>query len=349
MLKRITILSTLSLILCISHCAFAENVEESTKLSQAGSFADRGDVQKFIQEMQSKHKFNAKELSNLFKTISSDPKVLQAMSKPFEEVSWTKYKERFVNDERATKGVEFWRQNETALAKAEAEFGVPAEVIVAIIGVETRYGRNTGHFSVLQSLATLAFDYPRRAQFFRGELEEFLLLVKEEKLDPQTTMGSFAGAMGIPQFIPSSYRRYAVDFTGSGRRDLIHNVNDAIGSVANYFKSHGWQMGEKVALPATANGGTYAAVINTSSKDPVPKMTLAEFAQYNIQPKDKEILSQNSHKPAAFIILDKDSTHAEQWLTFKNFYVITRYNHSVNYAMAVYQLSQKIRNLKNKA
>lgn len=310
------------------------------------AFSERQEVQSFIQDMCSKHHFDKQELMTLFKKFSTDSKVLQAISKPYEEVNWSKYKNTFVNNDRANAGVQFWKNNAAMLAKAEAEFGVPAEIIVAIIGVETYYGRNTGHFPVLQSLATLAFDYPRRAEFFKSELEQFLLLVKEEKLDPISTLGSFAGAMGTPQFMPSSYRRYAINYSGSGNRDLIHNVSDAIGSVANYFKQHGWETGERVAHEVKARGQDYQKIA-ISSKNPIPKINLSDFSQYNIHFKDENALKKDYQKQGAFIILNKDNPSEELWVGLKNFHVITRYNHSVHYAMAVYLLSQRIKQLKD--
>jgi membrane-bound lytic murein transglycosylase B len=326
--------------------ALAKQPTKSSKKDPASrKFGDRREVQQFIWDMYVKHKLNVQENKKLFRTIGTDPKVIQAMSKPFEEVPWAKYRERFVTDERAQAGVEFWNANEDALKKAEAEFGVPPEIIIAIIGVETYYGRNMGNFLVLQALSTLAFDYPPRAQFFRKELEQFLLLAKEEALDVSSVFGSYAGAMGIPQFIPSSYRRYAVDFTGSGRRDLINNTPDAIGSVASYFRENGWEPNQPVAYVAQVFGSEYQRLANTNQKAPLPKLTLGDYAKFNIQPKDSKILKNVKSHKASFIILNDKTFNPEHWLTLQNFYVITRYNHSVNYAMAVYQLSQRIQAL----
>lgn len=307
-------------------------------------FSDRKEVQQFIWDLYVKHKLNIQQLKQLLK-ISPDPKVIQLISKPFEEVFWPQYREKFVTEERAKAGVDFWKANEAALKRAEAEYGVPAEIIVAIIGVETYYGRNTGNFLVVQALATLAFNYPPRATFFRNELEQFFLLINEEKLDGKTVLGSYAGAMGLPQFMPSSYRRYAVDFSGHGKRDLIHSTTDAIGSVANYFSEHGWKSGQPVAYPAQVYGSEYQRLANTNMKDPQPKLTLEAYSRFNIQPKDKNGLKLNKDAKASFIMLKSNDPNPELWLTLQNFYVITRYNHSVNYAMAVYQLSQRIREL----
>lgn len=307
-------------------------------------FSDRRAVQIFLWDVYVKHKINLQNMKQLLK-ISPDPKVIQAISKPFEEVSWSQYREKFVNDERAKAGVVFWKNNAAALKKAEEQFGVPAEIIVAIIGVETYYGRNTGNFLVIQSLATLAFDYPPRAQFFKSELEQYLILLNEEKLDGRTLKGSYAGAIGLPQFMPSSWRRYAVDFSGKGYRNLVNDVSDAIGSVGNYLNKHGWEKNEPVALLAQVYGSEYQRLANTNMKDPLPRLTLADFSRFNIQPKDKKGLQSNKNAKAAFIMFNDKTSNPEYWLTMQNFYVITRYNHSVNYAMAVYQLAQRIREL----
>lgn len=304
-------------------------------------FAERKDVEKFINDVYIKHGISAWELKKLFKTVTPNPKVLQAISKPFEEVTWEKYKENFVTEERIKAGVEFWKQNEKMLRKAEADFGVPAEIIVSIIGVETRYGKTMGSFPVFQALATLAFDYPKRGTFFKGELEQFILLMHEDGLDPKTTLGSYAGAMGIPQFMPSSYRNYAISYDSSGRRDLSIPAN-AIGSVANYMSGHGWQKGEPIVLDTVAYGAEYQRLANTNA---LPKLPLKEYAQFNILPKNKEILNTKGKLQAAFILLNKDSKNPEPWLTLTNFYVITRYNNSINYAMAVYQLSERIKSM----
>lgn len=318
------------------------------KTSKRGSsdrkFADRREVQQFIWDLYVKHKLSIQQLKQLLK-ISPDPKVIQAISKPFEDVAWPQYRDKFISPERIKAGVDFWKKNQGALKKVQAEYGIPAEVIVAIIGVETFYGRNTGNFLVVQSLATLAFDYPPRSQFFKNELEQFFLLINEEKLDGKTILGSYAGAMGLPQFMPSSYRRYAVPFSGNGKRDLIHNTDDAIASVANYFKEHGWISGQPVAYQAQVFGSEYQRLANTNMKDPQPKLTLDAYSRFNIQPKDKEGLKTNKDAKASFVMLKTNDYNPELWLTLQNFYVITRYNHSVNYAMAVYQLSQRIREL----
>lgn len=318
----------------------------SAESSSATKFSNRKDVQQFIQQVSQKHKIDQDFLVSLFSIYASEPKVIQLMNKPSEALPWYRYQERLVSKERVQAGVLFWKKHEVLLSNIEKQYGVPAEIIVAILGVETYYGQKQGTYPVLQSLATLAFDYPRRASFFKNELEQFLLLVKEENLDPSKTLGSYSGAIGAPQFMPSSYRRFAVDFEGKGQRNLTQNIADTLASVANYFKVHGWQSGEKIADRALVSGDRYLPLRNLS-KDPKPNLTLQELANYNIRPQ-KVALEPNMKMKAKFITLEGTQNQIEPWLGFNNFYVITRYNHSTNYAMAVYQLSQRIRaELKN--
>lgn len=322
-------------LVCISGTVFAKT----------NTFAERAEVQKFIQVMTKKHGLNKDRLTSLLQ-ITPDNKVLEAISKPFEEATWQKYRDRFVSTERATAGVAFWKKHEAILKKASTQFGVPAEIIVAIIGVETNYGQNTGKFPVLRTLATLAFDYPKRAPFFKSELKEFLLLLSEEGLDPNNTFGSYAGAMGTPQFMPSSWRRYAVDFSGSGKRNLIANAADAIGSVANYFKAHGWKTGAPIVTKAIVKGTQVKNISIADKKNPKPTLPLKHLVKNNIVPESK--LPVIEETLTSLLVLNNAPNAQEYWIGLQNFYVITRYNHSVNYAMAVYQLSERIRALKQK-
>jgi membrane-bound lytic murein transglycosylase B len=310
--------------------------------NMVSSFANRKEVQQFIQQMSKKHGFDIATLTDFFKAFSSEQKVITLMDKPSEAQPWYRYQKNLVTEQRIKEGVLFWKKNATILKKAEKQFGVPPEIIVAILGIETYYGQRTGTYPVLQSLATLAFDYPRRADFFKSELEQFLLLVKEEKLDPIKTLGSYSGAIGAPQFMPSSYRRFAVDFENKGKRDLMYSMSDTIASVANYFKIHGWLAGEKIVDKATVSGTQYRTLLAGKSKDPKPSQTLNELAKYNIR-LGKNSPSRNTSKKVKFIALEKENNQIDPWLLYNNFYVITRYNHSTNYAMAVYQLSQQIR------
>lgn len=294
----------------------------------------RPELRQFIQEMAAKYDFDSKALDSLFAQAQPQPAIITAISSPAEAKPWYQYRPIFVNSARIEGGAAFWQEHKEVLEQAERIYGVPPEIIVAIIGVETRYGKNTGSFRVLDALATLAFDYPARGTFFRKELEQYLLLTREEGLDPLGLKGSYAGAMGKPQFIPSSYRHYAVDFDGDGRRDLWNNNADVIGSVANYFKTHGWKPQQPVIAPARIKGDQYKPLLKKNVK---PQMLVREFAQHGVSidgglPPDH---------PGMLIELETEQG-PEYWVGLDNFYVITRYNRSPLYAMAVYQLSREI-------
>lgn len=298
-------------------------------------FLDRPEVHTFISEMETKHHLSKPTLVRYFARARFQEPVLTAIAKPYEAKPWPEYRKLFITDTHVQNGVRFYQAHKELLQRAEASFGVPAEIIVAILGVETRYGENTGKFSVFESLSTLAFGYPPRAAFFRKELEQYLLLSREEGFDPLSLKGSYAGAMGVPQFMPSSYRQYAVDFNTTGKRDLLHEWGAIIGSVANYFKENGWAPGQAVAVPAKLDRGTRVQ----PSKEAKPKATLAELARLGIHPAAEG--PSNTTKGA--LITLEDPSAPEYWVGFNNFYVITRYNRSNNYAMAVFQLSEAIK------
>ena len=304
-------------------------------LCSAADFAEREDVRAFINGMVTRHGFEAERLREAFHGVEVSESVLRAISKPAEALPWYKYREIFLKPDRVEQGVRFWNENRAALERARSAYGVPEEFIVAIIGVETRYGKNAGDYKVIDSLATLAFDYPPRAEFFRGELEQYLLLAREQGFDPRSLKGSYAGAMGIPQFISSSYRRFAVDFDVDGVTDIWGNPQDAIGSVANYFHNHGWQKGGLVALPAGQVGGGAAVQPGTGLE---PDLTAADLEAMGIRP----ALPVPPGTKVKLVALETESG-PEYWLGFQNFYVITRYNRSPLYAMAVTQLAQMIR------
>ncbi len=296
---------------------------------------DRATAGRFINEMVGRHGFDRAALRALFDRVKLSPQVLAAISRPAESKPWYKYRPIFVTPASARAGATFWHHNSRLLAQAERRYGVPAQVILAILGVETFYGRNTGNYRVADALATLAFYYPPRARFFRAELEELLLLSREQLLDPLSLQGSYAGAMGLPQFIPSSYRRYAVDFDGDGFIDIWNNAGDAIASVANYLKTHGWESEQPVAVRARITGSGYAKFLDKKLE---PSIDLMRFKQAGITPE-----SEIDGNPRAALVALETKTGYEYWLGLKNFYVITRYNHSPLYAMAVYQLSEAIR------
>jgi len=289
-----------------------------------------------IQEMVEKHNFSQADLEPLFVSAIKKQNVLDAISRPAEKrLTWKEYRKIFLTKTRIANGVTFWEENKATLEKAEAEFGVPSEIIVAIIGVETLYGKRKGTFRVIDALSTLAFDYPPRSQFFRRELVEFLLLAREQKQDPLALTGSYAGAMGYGQFIPSSYRAYAIDYDKDGFADIWNNTEDAIGSVANYFKRHNWKTGEQVVVRSRVQKNYDEGIVNKSLK---PSMNVGELEALGFK-SVKPLKAANA--PASAIRLEGE-WGAEYWLGLHNFYVITRYNHSRLYAMAVWQLSQEI-------
>ena len=298
-------------------------------------------VQAFIQEMVDKHQFNKKDLNVWFKEAKTQPSIIAAMQRPAESKAWYQYRAIFLTPERIQAGVEFWKTHESALLEAQKRYGVPPEVVTAIIGVETFYGKNKGSYRVLDALSTLAFDYPPRAAFFKSELAHFFLLCREHHFDPLIPKGSYAGAMGMPQFISSSYRHYAVTLDDKSEIDLINNPSDAIGSVAHYFKQHGWKTGQAIAVPATLKKAADASLI-ADRKNPKPTLSLADAKTYGIVTKTKT----NPNDPFALLELEGSDNKPEYWLGMNNFYVITRYNHSSLYAMAVYQLSEAIKKQK---
>ncbi|HEY9198348.1 MAG TPA: lytic murein transglycosylase B [Gammaproteobacteria bacterium] len=288
----------------------------------------------FIDTMATQHGLPRAEVTALLARAQRQQSILDAISRPAEAKPWRDYRPIFLTRARIDGGVQFWNTNAQILADAERHFGVDARVIVAIVGVETRYGGNTGKYRVLDALCTLGFDYPKRAEFFRKELEQFLLLTREEHVDALSVQGSYAGAMGQGQFIPSSYRAYAVDFDGDGKRDLWNSERDVLGSVANYFKVHGWQQGAPVVARARVSGSAYKALLEKGLK---PHMPAGELARHGVST-DTPIAADT---PVALVELD-GADGLEQWVVFNNFYVITRYNRSPLYAMAVHQLSNEI-------
>ncbi|MBI5617717.1 MAG: lytic murein transglycosylase B [Gammaproteobacteria bacterium] len=292
-------------------------------------------VEKFVQRMATKHDYDAAALRVLFAQANRQDAVLKAISKPAEYKPWSEYRPIFLTPERIQAGVAFWRGQSAALERATQTYGVPAEIIVAIIGVETFYGRNTGSYRVLDALSTLAFNYPPRATFFTDELENFLLLARDEGVDPRTPTGSYAGAMGFPQFMPSSFRRFAVDFDADGHRNIWTDREDAIGSVANYLKEHGWEANRPVVLPAVAS----PAAEKLAADVEVPKRLLTEYVSSGVKP---AAVVSDASVPAMLLALDAEDGN-EYWFGFRNFYAITRYNHSPKYAMAVTQLAQAIK------
>lgn len=293
-------------------------------------------IETFITNMHERHGFERSALVKLFEPIQPDARVLKAMEPPTETKprSWENYRAQFLNKRRIDGGTRFWKSHQETLKQAENQFGVPAKIIVAIIGVETDYGANSGNFNILESLATLAFAYPRRGQYFRGELEAFLLLSRENQWDPASMKGSFAGALGIPQFMPSSLQNYAIDFDGNGFIDLSGSPQDAIGSVGRFLNLHGWQTGQPITEPLQVKLKEAEKLIETGIKPILRKTDLSA------QGISLEYLP--SFEPTALIDLATPEQETEFWWGFNNFYVITRYNRSSFYAMSVVQLADAI-------
>ncbi len=288
-------------------------------------------VPEFIDEMVEKHHFNRDELTQLFEHVNHRPQIIEAISRPATIKPWLEYRAAFVNKKRVKLGLVFWDKYRVILQRAEKKYGVPQEIIVALIGVETIYGENTGNFRTIDALFTLAFDYPRRAAFFRDELENYLLLAREQQFDLLEIRSSYAGALGIPQFMPSSYRKYAVDFNGNHKTDLLNEAVDAIGSVGNYLQAYGWIKGEPIAARAQVAVESCVGAAN------IPR-TLAEWAEAGVMP-GMEIKPDTLARLMDYTLLEGK----EFWLGFNNFDVITRYNNSDFYAMSVLQLAEALK------
>ncbi|OGT35961.1 MAG: lytic murein transglycosylase B [Gammaproteobacteria bacterium RIFCSPHIGHO2_12_FULL_37_14] len=306
------------------------------------SFIHRRDVQEFINKMVKNHQFKKQKLISLFSEVKLRPQVMHHVRRPLEKKPWLTYQMLFVNEWRIKHGVQFWRKYEKTLKRAEATFGVPAGIIVATIGIETKYGQRTGDYRVIDSLANLAFSDSPRAPFFRRELEHFLLLTKEQHLDPRKVMGSYAGAIGQPQFMPSSYRHYAINFSKSGKIDLLNDEVDVIGSIANYYKKNGWKTNEPVIIQASMTPNRYNFLLKNNKLG--QSIKVSDLANYGILPKVK--IKQDALKIK--IIEFQNHYSKEYWLGFRNFNVIKRYNASDLYALAVYQLNTYITELKDK-
>jgi membrane-bound lytic murein transglycosylase B len=296
------------------------------------------DKEKFIDRMVSKHGFNRQQLRNVLAQTNKLDWVINLMDKQAPKSgpatgpngAWIRYKNKFITASNLPRGVEFWNQYEKELKRAYTEYGVPPEIIVGIIGVETGWGRVMGKTKIIDALSTLAFYYPRRAQYFSNELEDFLVMCRDESVDPFDLSGSFAGAMGYGQFMPSAFRRHAVDFNHDGHVDLWDPV-DAIGSVANYFKSYGWQRGKKVAVMADGQAPSLNSGFST-------KYSIETLAKAGLKPQG----SLDGHTQVSLLRLDMGDRY-QFWYGLPNFYTITRYNHSMHYAMAVWQLGLAVK------
>lgn len=291
--------------------------------------------QRFITKMVKKYHFNKKSLSDLLAQADYLPNTIDHMNHPFEAKPWDFYRKHFIRPKRIKLGVLFWKKYATELKRVQHHYGVDPAIIVALIGVESMYGEHTGTYPELSTLVTLAFHYPKRATFFQCELREYLLLTREQHLSPLKLKGSYAGALGIPQFMPSSYHHYAAAYRGQKRSiNLLFNSRDAIASVANYLAKSGWKSGRPVAEPVIGNHGKKKWV---NSKRHSTNSTLGQLAKHNVCGPD------NLPKQTKAALIKLHAKQGEQyWITFPNFYAIMAYNPSVNYSMAVYQLSGAI-------
>jgi len=301
----------------------------------SATYLQHDGVRGFIEEVSQREGFNAAELRGLFEEVRRQDRVLERIARPAEDLPWNRYRPIFVTEARARAGSEFLRDHRELLERAHKRYGVAPEIITAILGVETFYGQHEGGFPVLDTLVTLAFDYPPRSRFFRSELEHFLLLAREERVNPRTAVGSYAGAMGMPQFISSSYREYAVDFDDDGQRDLWSSRADVIGSVAAYLDRHGWQAGAPIAERLQPPDTRYRELLGRDLKPSVTRRQL-QASGLSLDPRLAE------GERVLLVELEGDAG-PELWAGRGNFYAITRYNHSALYALAVYQLSRDIR------
>jgi membrane-bound lytic murein transglycosylase B len=306
--------------------------------SEPGAALDikRPEVKDFIEHMSDTYNFKKRALRKLLKSADSQPAIIDAMSKPAEKAKlWYEYRPIFINERRIREGTEFWIAHRQALDQASIKSGVAPEYLAAILGVETYYGRLTGTYRVLDALVTLSFDYPPREKFFREELEQFLLLTRDAHLDPKALKGSYAGAMGAPQFMPSNYRRYAVDADANGRIDLWNDWPDVCASVGNYLKEHGWNTGEPVLEEATVAAEKAGELDGR-------KLALSETVGSLAA---KGVSFETSLPPEApAILIAADEPDGVHWrVGYNNFFVITRYNHSALYAMAVYDLAAAVK------
>ncbi|MGB0128560.1 MAG: lytic murein transglycosylase B [Rhodocyclaceae bacterium] len=303
----------------------------------AEGYDSRAEVQQFMREMSAKHGLDPDDLSALFAHTQYRSDVIRAIMPPRDPRirSWRAYRPRYVNEQRIRAGTRFWDDHAAMFQSAAKRFGVPEEIIAAIIGVETIYGRMTGNIPTLSALATLAFDYPPRAELFRTELEELLLMARDTGRSALTFKGSYAGALGLPQFLPSSYRRFAVDFDGNGKKDL-DSPADAIGSVANFLREHGWHSGRLIAVPAFVP----PAALPLADGGVLPVHGMAKLTELGVRATE----TTGEEDRCALIDLVSPDQPTEYWLGFDNFYVLTRYNRSSFYAMAVFHLSVALRN-----
>jgi len=306
--------------------------------ASAIEITDYPDLGLFIDDMVEKHQFSEEALAHIFDSADLRDDILKIISSPGEAQPWFKYKTRFLTRDHVDRGKKFWLKNKRAILQASRTYHVPPEIIVAVIGVETNFGRTVGRHRVIDSLTTLLLKYPKRKRFFRKELENYLLLTREQHLDPLTVKGSYTGAIGMAQFMPSSYRAYAVDEDKDGSADLVDSAADAIGSVAHYLKVHGWESGQPVLSVPVMEGDMYPWLSDIGYK---PVFSLAELDRYGIRPSKPDHIDKNTR---AALLSFNEGNEIDYRITYHNFYVITRYNNSSKYARAVAELGKMIKN-----
>ncbi|MDR2209344.1 MAG: lytic murein transglycosylase B [Azoarcus sp.] len=307
-------------------------------------FTTREDVTAFIEEIAARNELDPAPIYVALSRASYLPRVIELIKPPTKRGarSWKRYRSQFLGHTHIEAGLKAWTQYESELRQAEKQYGVPPEIVLAILGVETIYGRNTGSFETLSALATLAFDYPPRADLFRGELESLFLLARDQKRDPASYTGSYAGAIGWPQFLPSSILRFAVDFDGSGKIDFDSDAVDAIGSIANYLREHGWAAGAPIAVRVRLTPGADPVPLIEAGIE--PRLSQTQLQEAGIRPLTGSL---RPNDEAAFVDLETPGADTEYWLGYRNFYAITRYNRSSFYAMAVFQLADALRTAHN--
>ena len=287
-----------------------------------------------VEIMSKEDGYPREELEAVLSSSKIDEQIIELMDRPYESLSWHRYRDLFIKESRIVRGVQFWQENRTILAAVEKEFGVPQAILVALLGVETHYGTRLGNRRVLDSLVTLSADYPRRSKFFTNELRTFLNTSRRENIAANSVLGSYAGAIGIPQFMPSSYEAYSVDFNGNGRRDLVNEMEDAIGSVGNYLKEHGWTRGEAIFAPVTED-------LPDAARDLVSKRSKLQHRTGDLADAGVVFDARGGSDKAALFSLEQKSGK-DHVVGYRNFYALTRYNTSINYAMAVTELSMQI-------
>ncbi len=342
-MKRLNLWLASSTILFISACSSSTPTTKPHVTSQPINsaraethLANRADVAQFIEKTHQSTGIDKQWLTDTMNKASIKPTIIDAMNRPAEKMNWGRYRPIFITENRINSGVKFYHEYQSALSRAESEYGVSASIIAAIIGVETSYGANRGNWAVVDALSTLSFEYPRRADFFSNELQKFLTIAYQMNQDPFSFKGSYAGAMGYPQFMPSSYMAYAVDFDGDGVKDLWNNPVDAIGSVANYLAKHGWKRNQPVAAEVSvANRQAAMPYFQTGPVRP-PKTSLTTLKNIGVK------TSITTSNPVTLMQFEVSPNDYEYWIGFYNFYVITRYNHSNMYALAVSQLANAI-------